>query len=274
MMTMTTTTPVVFHSRRWRLLRLIGNFTILLSSSFLSSAAVDAFQIRSPLSSVSVSGITITTTRRQHSFGIGGTTANSTREHGIWRTTKRRVAVITATSNESHDENDVRSRPSTDGYIDGNDIDSLARRRLLLLSLLASSTSTISPMRAGAISTSSPSSSIPPTTSSTNSVVRIIKPPLDERSYTTFILPTNNLRILLCSDPTTTSAAASMSVHVGACSDPVEIPGLAHFCEHMLFLGTELYPGEDSFSKFLSSNGEMNGVYDVSMRLLWNITNR
>lgn len=49
-----------------------------------------------------------------------------------------------------------------------------------------------------------------------------------------------------------------MSVHVGACSDPVEIPGLAHFCEHMLFLGTELYPGEDSFSKFLSSNGEIS----------------
>jgi hypothetical protein len=258
-MTMTTTTPVVFHSRRRRLLRFIGNSTILLSSSFLSSAAVDAFQIRSPLSSVSVSGSTITTTRRQHSFGIGGTTANSTREHGIWRTTKRRVAVVTATSNASHDENDdVRFRSSADGYMDGDDIDSLARRRLLLLSLLASSTSTIFPERAGAISTSS---SIPSTTSSTNTV-RIIKPPLDERSYTTYILPTNNLRILLCSDPTTTSAATSMSVHVGACSDPVEIPGLAHFCEHMLFLGTELYPGEDSFSKFLSSNGETTGVYD------------
>jgi len=47
-----------------------------------------------------------------------------------------------------------------------------------------------------------------------------------------------------------------MNVHVGACSDPVEVPGLAHFCEHMLFLGTERYPEEDSFSKFLSSNGE------------------
>lgn len=30
-------------------------------------------------------------------------------------------------------------------------------------------------------------------------------------------------------------AAASMAVHVGSNADPEEIPGLAHFCEHMLF---------------------------------------
>lgn len=58
-----------------------------------------------------------------------------------------------------------------------------------------------------------------------------------------------------------------MSVHVGACSDPVEIPGLAHFCEHMLFLGTELYPGEDSFSKFLSSNGELSMMMMIIRRI-------
>ena len=45
-------------------------------------------------------------------------------------------------------------------------------------------------------------------------------------------------------------------MHVGATSDPVEVPGLAHLCEHMLFLGTETYPVEDSFSTFMSANGE------------------
>ena len=27
--------------------------------------------------------------------------------------------------------------------------------------------------------------------------------------------------------------------HIGYLSDPDDIPGMAHFCEHMLFLGTE-----------------------------------
>lgn len=38
-------------------------------------------------------------------------------------------------------------------------------------------------------------------------------------------------------------------------SDPEDLPGLAHFCEHMLFLGTEKYPQENDYNMFLSQNG-------------------
>ena len=38
-------------------------------------------------------------------------------------------------------------------------------------------------------------------------------------------------------------------------SDPIEVPGIAHFCEHLLFLGTEKYPDENGYSSFLSKNG-------------------
>lgn len=38
-------------------------------------------------------------------------------------------------------------------------------------------------------------------------------------------------------------------------SDPPELPGLAHFCEHMLFLGTEKYPDKDEYNTFLSQHG-------------------
>lgn len=38
-------------------------------------------------------------------------------------------------------------------------------------------------------------------------------------------------------------------------SDPNDIPGLAHFCEHMLFLGTEKYPNENDYSNYLNENG-------------------
>ncbi|CAN0228558.1 unnamed protein product [Ectocarpus sp. 13 AM-2016] len=45
---------------------------------------------------------------------------------------------------------------------------------------------------------------------------------------------------MVMSDPNATKAAEAMSVDVGAASDPVA-PGLAHFLEHMPFLGERTY---------------------------------
>lgn len=42
----------------------------------------------------------------------------------------------------------------------------------------------------------------------------------------------NNLQALLISDPATDKAAAALGVQVGHLSDPDDLPGLAHFCEH------------------------------------------
>ena len=44
-------------------------------------------------------------------------------------------------------------------------------------------------------------------------------------------------QVLLVSDETTDKSAAAMDIHIGHMSDPSNLPGLAHFCEHMLFLG-------------------------------------
>jgi len=41
-------------------------------------------------------------------------------------------------------------------------------------------------------------------------------------------------------------------VRVGSLSDPIELPGLAHFLEHMLFYSNEKYPEEDAYSKFIA----------------------
>ena len=41
----------------------------------------------------------------------------------------------------------------------------------------------------------------------------------------------------MVSDETTDKSAAALDVHIGHMSDPTNLPGLAHFCEHMLFLG-------------------------------------
>ena len=63
------------------------------------------------------------------------------------------------------------------------------------------------------------------------------------------------IQVLLISDETTDKSAAALDVHIGHMSDPVNLPGLAHFCEHMLFLGTEKFPDENEYSKFLSQHG-------------------
>ena len=82
----------------------------------------------------------------------------------------------------------------------------------------------------------------------------VIKPPSDPSMYRVIHL-TNGLRICLISDPETDMAAAAMDVHVGYMSDPDDIPGLAHLCEHMCFLGTQKYCIENDFRRFITNHG-------------------
>uniref|UniRef100_A0A0K0EQW9 Insulin-degrading enzyme n=1 Tax=Strongyloides stercoralis TaxID=6248 RepID=A0A0K0EQW9_STRER len=71
----------------------------------------------------------------------------------------------------------------------------------------------------------------------------------------------NQIKILLVHDPECDKAAAALDVNVGYLMDPREYPGIAHFCEHMLFLGTEKYPVENDYSKFISSHGGVCNAY-------------
>lgn len=88
----------------------------------------------------------------------------------------------------------------------------------------------------------------------------IKKSQIDKRDYRGLLL-SNHMRVLLISDPTTDKSSASMDINVGFMCDPKNIPGLAHFCEHMLFLGTEKYPLENEYNKFLSQNGGSSNAY-------------
>uniref|UniRef100_A0A915PZQ4 Insulin-degrading enzyme n=1 Tax=Setaria digitata TaxID=48799 RepID=A0A915PZQ4_9BILA len=91
----------------------------------------------------------------------------------------------------------------------------------------------------------------------------IVKSKEDKREYRGLEL-TNGLRVLLISDPKTDKSAASMDVNVGHLMDPWNLPGLAHFCEHMLFLGTDKYPSENEYSKFISSHGGITNAYTAT----------
>ena len=85
-------------------------------------------------------------------------------------------------------------------------------------------------------------------------VNNIKKSQQDAKSYRGIILP-NGLKATLISDPTAQKSAACMSIEVGHMSDPPEIPGLAHLCEHTLLLGSEKFPTDNDFRLFLSENG-------------------
>ncbi|MDX1432834.1 MAG: insulinase family protein, partial [Gammaproteobacteria bacterium] len=90
--------------------------------------------------------------------------------------------------------------------------------------------------------------------------VDVIKSPHDPRSYRALTLE-NGLRVVLVSDPDTDKAAASLDVNVGSGSDPAGREGLAHFLEHMLFLGTAKYPDPAEYKEFISSHGGSENAY-------------
>ncbi|ETW00362.1 hypothetical protein H310_07007 [Aphanomyces invadans] len=96
------------------------------------------------------------------------------------------------------------------------------------------------------------------------------KSPNDRRLYRLTVLP-NGLQVLLiqCQSGGDLSfddgsvigvhgaahGAACVTVEVGSFADPPHLQGLAHYVEHMLFLGSTKYPDENEFEAYLSTHG-------------------
>src|SRR5690625_1900996 len=76
------------------------------------------------------------------------------------------------------------------------------------------------------------------------------RPAGDQRDCRHLVLD-NGLKVLLVSDPDADKAAAAMEVSVGSGHDPAAWPGLAHFLEHMLFLGTVDYTRAGEFQELI-----------------------
>jgi insulysin len=87
--------------------------------------------------------------------------------------------------------------------------------------------------------------------------------PTDTAQFRRFVLD-NGLRVLLVSDQKFNKSGASLVVNVGQIDDPADREGLAHFLEHMLFLGTEKYPNVSDWDNYLGQNGGTNNAYTAS----------
>jgi len=84
--------------------------------------------------------------------------------------------------------------------------------------------------------------------------IAIAKPDTHTRQYAYLELP-NKLRAIVASDPKCDKAGAALTVNVGMCYERKDLPGLAHFLEHMLFTGTKKYPTEGEYREFIKQNG-------------------
>jgi insulysin len=76
-----------------------------------------------------------------------------------------------------------------------------------------------------------------------------IVPDIDDRPQRLIRL-SNGLICLLISDVNSLISAAAMTVGCGQMDDPPEVQGLAHFTEHMVFLGSEKCAVERFLQRF------------------------
>jgi len=91
----------------------------------------------------------------------------------------------------------------------------------------------------------------------------ILSPSLAEQK-TKKIRLANGLEAYLISDPNAELSGAMLSVKAGSWDDPIEHPGLAHFLEHMLFLGTVQYPEESEYERFITEHGGQTNAFTMN----------
>lgn len=87
--------------------------------------------------------------------------------------------------------------------------------------------------------------------------------PNDPKQYKSLTL-SNGLRVLLVHNEQTNKSAAALAVNIGHFSDPTDREGLAHFLEHMLFLGTKSYPDGSEYQKYINQHGGSNNAWTAT----------
>lgn len=89
------------------------------------------------------------------------------------------------------------------------------------------------------------------------------RPQLDDRAYRIITLE-NKLEVLLIHEAESDKASAALDVNVGSFSDAKDMPGIAHAVEHLLFMGTEKYPEENAYNKYLTAHGGYSNAFTAA----------
>lgn len=87
----------------------------------------------------------------------------------------------------------------------------------------------------------------------------------DPRQYQAITLD-NGMVVLLVSDAQATKSLAALTLPVGSLENPTEQPGLAHYLEHMVLMGSKRYPQPDNLAEFLKKHGGSHNASTASYR--------
>jgi insulysin len=88
----------------------------------------------------------------------------------------------------------------------------------------------------------------------------ILIPENESREFKYGVLK-NGLKYTVVRDTNTTVSNIAVSIRAGAFNDPIKYMGLAHFLEHMLFMGSKKYKDEHFFMGKLSDLGGDSNAY-------------
>ncbi len=88
----------------------------------------------------------------------------------------------------------------------------------------------------------------------------ILQSPNDPRHYQYLTLD-NGLAVLLVQQTDAEKSAAALTVNVGHFDDPADREGLAHFLEHMLFLGSAKFPHAGDYQQFINHHGGSHNAW-------------
>src|SRR5437879_1516257 len=91
----------------------------------------------------------------------------------------------------------------------------------------------------------------------------ILKSIKDDRNYK-YLELNNKLSVIFVHDNCLNTSTASLSVGIGSIDEKGH-HGLAHFLEHMLFLGSEKYPKNDVYSSIITKYGGMSNAFTADM---------
>ena len=82
----------------------------------------------------------------------------------------------------------------------------------------------------------------------------------EQRKFFSFKLK-NNIPVIYVKDDKLEKPAFYFAVATGYFSDPENTPGLAHFLEHLIFMGSKKYPKENHFNDVLAKYQGMTNAY-------------
>jgi len=99
-------------------------------------------------------------------------------------------------------------------------------------------------------------------------MIKINKPEFDLRNFVGGKLE-NNIKYIFIQDNTLEKSFVTVSVNVGSYSNPKDYDGLAHFLEHMLFMGSGKYPDEKYYFDELNKLGGGSNAYTDSMETVY-----